>query len=242
MFHLFRKIRFKLISQDILKKYLMYALGEILLVVIGILIAMQVNNWNENRKNETAKDIIIESIKEDLTSDVIYLNSYIQQTNLEYSTLVSDRIRISQKGFTKDSLIQYAKQDIDVFMTNFIGFNNNAYTSFKTSGNANLIGDPLKKELYELSILQVKVEEIYKSYRDFYFESIRKLSDKYPVPTPFTFMKEGDMSAIIWDNIDEKDLALQINSWGTAKANFYSSNIADFTEVLEKTESILEMM
>ena len=49
MITLFRRIRQKLIDSGSTSKYLLYALGEILLVVIGILIALQVNNWNEDR-------------------------------------------------------------------------------------------------------------------------------------------------------------------------------------------------
>jgi len=52
MIRFFRTIRKKLIEEDNVRKYLLYAIGEILLVVIGILIALQVNNWNEERKDE----------------------------------------------------------------------------------------------------------------------------------------------------------------------------------------------
>lgn len=54
MITLFRRLRQKLISSGSISKYLLYAIGEIMLVVIGILIALQVNNWNEerNRQNE----------------------------------------------------------------------------------------------------------------------------------------------------------------------------------------------
>ena len=51
MIKIFRSIRKKLIEQDKVRKYLLYAIGEIFLVVVGILIALQVNNWNENRSN-----------------------------------------------------------------------------------------------------------------------------------------------------------------------------------------------
>ena len=50
MLKFFRKIRQKLISEGNLKRYLIYAVGEILLVMIGILLALQVNNWNERNK------------------------------------------------------------------------------------------------------------------------------------------------------------------------------------------------
>ena len=51
MFKFFRKIRYNLMGQNKTGKYFKYAIGEIILVVIGILIALQINNWNENQKN-----------------------------------------------------------------------------------------------------------------------------------------------------------------------------------------------
>ena len=50
MIKFFRKIRYNLMEQNKTGKYLKYAIGEIVLVVIGILIALSINNWNENRK------------------------------------------------------------------------------------------------------------------------------------------------------------------------------------------------
>jgi hypothetical protein len=47
MVKFFRKIRQKLLSENKFSKYFIYAIGEIVLVVIGILIALQINNWNE---------------------------------------------------------------------------------------------------------------------------------------------------------------------------------------------------
>ena len=50
MIKFFRKIRYNLMEQNKTGNYFKYAIGEIVLVVIGILIALQINNWNENRK------------------------------------------------------------------------------------------------------------------------------------------------------------------------------------------------
>jgi len=53
MIKFFRKIRYDLMEKNKTGKYLKYAIGEIVLVVIGILIALQINNWNEERKTNS---------------------------------------------------------------------------------------------------------------------------------------------------------------------------------------------
>jgi len=66
MITLFRRIRKNLISENRVSRYLLYALGEILLVVIGILIALSVNNWKENRQQNAQQKIYLNLILEDL--------------------------------------------------------------------------------------------------------------------------------------------------------------------------------
>ena len=69
MIKIFRKIRQKLLSENKFSKYLIYAIGEIVLVVIGILIALAINNKNENRKEKIAISNVLLEIKEDLLQD-----------------------------------------------------------------------------------------------------------------------------------------------------------------------------
>ena len=69
MLAFFRKIRYKLMETGKSGKYIKYAIGEIVLVVIGILIALQINNWNEGRKEQAKAQGYYERLKEDLSSD-----------------------------------------------------------------------------------------------------------------------------------------------------------------------------
>jgi hypothetical protein len=66
MIKFFRKIRQKLLTENKTSKYLIYAIGEIILVVIGILIALQINNWNTNRLNNAEEKVILNNLKNDL--------------------------------------------------------------------------------------------------------------------------------------------------------------------------------
>ena len=66
MIKFFRKIRQNLLTEGKTGKYLKYAVGEIVLVVIGILIALQINNWNENRKTQKLEVQIYTELKSDL--------------------------------------------------------------------------------------------------------------------------------------------------------------------------------
>ena len=74
MINFFRKIRKKMADDNKPLKYMRYAVGEIILVVIGILIALQINTWNENRIQTKELEGLKKSISSAIRSDIKYLN------------------------------------------------------------------------------------------------------------------------------------------------------------------------
>ena len=66
MINFFKKIRKKLLSKNKFSSYIIYAVGEIILVVVGILIALQINNWNESRKQRLHKIELVKLLITDL--------------------------------------------------------------------------------------------------------------------------------------------------------------------------------
>ena len=69
MIKFFRKARQKMLTENKFSEYLMYVLGEIILVLIGILIAVQINNWNINQKDAAQETKILIQLKEGFTVD-----------------------------------------------------------------------------------------------------------------------------------------------------------------------------
>ena len=79
MIKFFRKLRQRTLSKNNFSKYLLYAIGEIILVVIGILIALQINNWNEKRVQQNILTNYYERMHEELESSRDNLVSFLKQ-------------------------------------------------------------------------------------------------------------------------------------------------------------------
>jgi hypothetical protein len=82
MIKFFRKIRQNLLSENKFSKYLIYAIGEIVLVVIGILIALQINNWNQERIQNLEEQTIIKNIHTEFLLNKTILKRRIEEAEL----------------------------------------------------------------------------------------------------------------------------------------------------------------
>ena len=149
MIKFFRKIRQNLLSEGKTRKYFKYAIGEIVLVVIGILIALSINNWNENRKNKIAEADYYCRILEDLelndnliddTSELIsYKIKLSKELLLDLNTIPNDRSIILNK------FVVALRQDVFVP-------SNIAFEDITSSGQLKLLTDlKLKSRLIQHS-------------------------------------------------------------------------------------------
>lgn len=91
-----RKIRKKLLEQNRAQRYFLYAIGEIVLVVIGILIALQINTWNKEKQNRVLEKTVLENLKEDLE-----IQKELIQEQIEFETVVLAQVD-SAKKFVSD--------------------------------------------------------------------------------------------------------------------------------------------
>ena len=140
MFKFFRKIRYKFISENKTSRYLKYALGEIILVVIGILIALQVNNWNAERQmNQTGKKLL-KNIQKDLLTDIEsagdILETYLTKDSLA-RLVINNKLQVSDY---QNSIYGPKGTYFDYWYDNFV-INKQSYLKFKDF--AKDLNDPL---------------------------------------------------------------------------------------------------
>lgn len=81
MIKFFSKIKQNLITENKFSKYLIYAIGEIILVVIGILIALQINNWNHDYQDRRQENQILSQLLQEYNSNLDQINDKIALRN-----------------------------------------------------------------------------------------------------------------------------------------------------------------
>ncbi len=100
MIKIFRSLRKKTLMKGKNWTYLKYAIGEIILVMIGILLALQVNNWNENRKEKSQLSSILKTVKEDFATDTTLATNIIRF----YDTINKYSIKYTQKKINSKNI------------------------------------------------------------------------------------------------------------------------------------------
>ncbi|MEO0504903.1 MAG: DUF6090 family protein [Bacteroidota bacterium] len=131
MIQFFRRIRQKLLEENRFSKYLLYAIGEIILVVIGILIALSINNWNEKQKDLVKEQLILKQLFSEYQSNLKQLDEKILMRNqaLEACNNLLKRIdnptsAIDEDGFYRTLWIIFRDPTFDPIKNDIVGSEN----------------------------------------------------------------------------------------------------------------------
>ncbi len=155
MIKFFRKIRYDLMEKNKTRKYLKYAIGEIVLVVIGILIALSLNNWNELRKNDIIKNQLIENLILELQSSkkIIQVAIIRADTLVHRGQLFLKHIKPKEITIEMDSLKKLGR-----FVTEGIIYDLNLpiYEDSKSSGKLSMINNK-KVLVYYAEIISANI-------------------------------------------------------------------------------------
>ena len=239
MIKFFRKIRQNLLSENKFSKYLLYAIGEIILVVIGILIALQVNNLNEQSKKQDLRENYVNSLISDLESDIVLLENQIStfNTELEIHTYLSKRLSSSDATF--DTIRNIARYEFLPFFTPSNNLNFNTYNALISTGNLDLIQAPLREKIQNHNAEQVETLQTIDLNFKLLAESGYKYSIKFPINFEFSAIKGKQMNSV-WEQIDEKELKTNLNGILTSKITIYIMTNRLRQRLIEKTRVLIE--
>ena len=179
---LFKKIRREIMNENNLGKTLVYAIGEILLVVVGILIAVQIDHWNEDRKDREREAFLVKEINRDMVANL---------SELEQSMETFKRVEKGGKEImkmyplTKEKVLsaEFGRSFQDFLYNPSYDPSQGIINSIVNSGNINLIRND------SLRVLLLTWEDVYQDYKEeelvawnFGYELMDWLAENFPNP------------------------------------------------------------
>jgi hypothetical protein len=198
MIKFLRKIRQKLLTENKFSKYLLYAVGEILLVVIGILIALSINNWNDTRKDRIAEKALYRTLIKSIESDLedVRAKSMILDTALAAQRIfITESFAEVNSKFTEEEIYRMIWQ-VSNTSYSFVP-NVSLYTKISQNQQIDLIqSDALQKKVIDL------FEVHYWEYKDL-DTTLERLAQEGLISKFF-----GDIAHLVIKNEQEIDVAL----------------------------------
>ncbi|WP_282031158.1 hypothetical protein [Winogradskyella eximia] len=238
MIKFFRKIRYDLMGKNKIGKYLKYAIGEIILVVLGILIALQLNNLNDERKTENLRQVYYKQLLQDFEKDKAYIK--------EHSSIIGSNM-VKVKAFKEiynqpnQPIFQIISEttNLDWAFRN-VQFKSNTISTLENTGDVKLIPPNIREKLISLekykeetenvskynndraAIAEFNASQIYGSV-DFVFENIKN----QPKLLEWVFEKNRQI-----------ELLVAFESSQNNKVNSEKSSLTRFKKILSDMEEI----
>ena len=211
---------------------MIYAIGEIVLIVIGIWLALQLNNWNEERKNKLEAREIIEVLINDLKKDSLMLEEYIVLVDSLRGQTSNWLARLDQESTNNETIIKIV-QEFDPRYDNILSFNDNTYQSILSSGKLALLGTDIQNKLLEVKNWQaISLDNI--NTRQ-YSEYIKEYTNRYPLgqrSTNYTNM-------LRWEIKDSRDFVMRFTNLCWFKNFLMEEYHRRYSETLCSTQELI---
>lgn len=159
MISFFRNIRQKFLSESKFSKFLIYSIGEIVLVVIGILIAIQLDSWRDTKQQDLKTQHLNQRLIEQVIQNIDQAHEAIEATNKQYDGITTLMMIVGKpyqvyNPQKLDSLIYYSIVDYDLEL------NMEILNEARDNGSINSINnDPLRVALYNLTSIVTLIEQ-----------------------------------------------------------------------------------
>jgi len=229
-----------MIKENRVSKYILYAIGEIVLVVIGILIALQINNWNEEKKTKAKIKNTLVALHNDLVQDTLLITNGLPYVIEQFELNESLRDRVAQPKATLDTLINITRYEFNPNWSYQILYNTNAYNSLNQTGLIESLSDSLKaniKNFYNNKFyLNNKVEKITNDYRN----KVSSFVDTYAFGSTSLHDQGPLINDLIWENVNPSHLAATFQGISNFKRIQYKETKEEMEYSLTHSRSLLQ--
>lgn len=247
MLKFFRKIRQQLIKKRQLSNYLLYAIGEILLVVIGILIALQINNWNEQRKEKREEWVALNDLKFEFEKNKTNFLAHADWVNglekswASYLSIVSNKSLSNAERAIERPRVGYAVYSIS----------NNKLNSLLSTGVIDKIkNDSLKQLLFNwndvlLAYQGVEIQHEYHAKQGLIVieQNLKPTSHKYITGIETTFYDDDELEQIAIDVLEDmqyQNALIMNHHWLKLKVMRQGDIIQYLSQIIAQLDRSLE--
>lgn len=242
MISFLRKIRHKLLSQNRVTRYFAYAMGEIILVVIGILIALQINLWNEGQKQTKSRNLFTESLIKELEIDSLFLTETMNVLSNRIAVLENIKSRINTSNANLDTIDFIMKYEYDPSFVNGIVLNKNTFSTLASSGQISLFNNKDASQIQSYYQLVLDLESFQTGQLDFYRDTFSKFLEKVPSADnmeAYPLLKPGKLKDQIWKGVDMEEARLQFLGITTLQNHIFLTFRNMDLELMEANQQLI---
>lgn len=247
MISFYRKIRKRLIEQNLpagqagkVSKYLLYAISEIFLVVIGIYIAIQFNNWNEGKNNQKLVQTDIGILIENLEKDSVTILETLDFLSTDLAGLDSMIARLNRPTVNLDTLIKIARYEFEPRIHRVRFENDDAYEAMSRSGEINLLEKQIRQDIFRLYNHHGGFLEFYSPKVEQHLETVIDYSSKFGISVS-TFT-EGPIAEAKYTNASLADLSTGFDALMLTKTSLYRLGKIRLRSVYNETLVVLQKL
>jgi predicted regulator of amino acid metabolism with ACT domain len=233
MIKIYRKKQ-KLLSEGKTTTYLKYAVGEILLVVIGILIALQINNWNEARKLHKASQYYYNQILEDLETDKRHIESTIKQID---SSIKNYNIYLEM--FKVPNLpVEVVGQNLVKIRINPTVFypKTTAIKSLLGSGEIKILDAQIRNKLTSYNANKELIRTLYETARNLYLDIFKEVY-RDGIGLEARLVNQKELAKVVFDEQRNQEMYIKLDAYHYFKNDTEKWFIDDLKALLKQVDS-----
>ena len=238
---IFRRIRQILLDDGKLRKYFFYAFGEIILVVLGILIALQINEWNEDRKDLELRRVYIESITEELQENLRRFQIIDQLAVKDIVRLREGEAKVQNAENPQDALIDYVRNEFDGALPGNEPLGTNTLSVLISTGDIKLFPPDLAGQINNLKSLFDNYDYARNTITDSYVAAYSRLSQRFSIPDDVLSLGVK-LENVTWDDPDTKTLAILLKETMGWKLVYWNAGMEIRDNLEEKTNKLIQSL